>query len=273
MPDIKRRTLPWIEVRTDDEAGEIEGCASYYGKIDAYGSILGPGGFRDSLPWFLKNGIVEGMNHDWDWPLGKPKAASESTRGLEVRGSIEDTSYGRDVKVLLKSEVIQYMSIAFQPLVRKYLETEALVREYWDSISYVPDDEDNEKCKYGAVVYEKSKLYGFCPVTFPANFGARIEAVRSGEAPAGLQLGDQMTGVLANLSVLRERLEGIAELRNSKGGDLSFSSKIGLKGIESELSAIRALLAPTTDSAEGLAVRAMAEASIAQAGALVALGI
>lgn len=99
-----------------------------------------------------------------DKPLGAPTVMKEDARGLYVEVPLDDTSYNKDIRALLKSKALNGMSFRM-----------SVVGEKWDK-----QDEDVPERTISEV-----RLYEFGPVTFPA-YEATVAGVRA-HAPAAFE--------------------------------------------------------------------------------------
>lgn len=174
------RVVPFEIRKADKDGGYFEGFANVFHNIDNYGTIFVPGAFQEAIPNFLSEGFIGGINHDWDNPIGRPAAAEEQEKGLFIGANLSDTTYSRDVKILLMDKVIQKLSIGFQVAGSECLETAEEVAKYWEGHNYTPTAEDIARAQYGARLLTKIKpLYEVSPVTVPGNKHADITGVRS----------------------------------------------------------------------------------------------
>jgi HK97 family phage prohead protease len=146
--------------------GTISGYATTYQPpedYDAYGDIIAPGAFAEQLDGVKKlpmrnehNGAI-GIWRDFeDDPTGK-----QGEKGLIVRGKISDTVEGRDVKTLIKDEVIEGLSIGYEVLESK--------------------THDGVMTRWGFPVREilKGRIFEVSPTANPANTNARLLKSRS----------------------------------------------------------------------------------------------
>lgn len=218
--NLELKILPFEMKATEGDGSEFEGIASGFNNVDSYGDIICPGAFKDTLPQFLSDGFIGGLNHDWDNPIGKPTKAKETALGLEVGAKISDTTAGRDVKILLKDGVIKKLSIGFMTLMRTWLDTAEEVMAYWESVGYTPSLEDTMNAAYGVRLLQKVRLFEFSPVTVPANSLCDITNIKSG-SPAGLTFDDHSHSVLATVEEFIQRAEGLRAKRAEDGRSLA----------------------------------------------------
>jgi HK97 family phage prohead protease len=258
---LERKTVAFELKAVGDDGGWFEGYAAVFNNIDWWGDIIAPGAFQDTLPQFLKEGFVGGLNHGWSDPIGKPLEASEDQRGLFVKGSIEETAHGKDCRVLIKEGVVKKMSIGFLAKDRSYLETAEEVEKYWQSVGYTPSEEDRALSKCGARLLTKVRLYEFSPVTLPANGRADITDAKSG--PDGLPaLHEHSLQVIEDLEGLVKRLSGTAQKRSGEGKTLAPQHVISLKRAQDAITQLLAVpdeaLAPRVSDLKRAAIKQVA---------------
>ncbi len=154
----------------DTETMTFEGYGAVFDNIDAYGDLILPGAFADTLADSQKSGNWPAMllQHGGggffgggdDTPIGLWTDISEDGKGLRVKGKLADTPRGQEVYTLLKMEprpAINGLSIGYR------------VKEY--SKRTKPEEPRR--------TLKKLDLVEISPVTFPANGQARIHAIKS----------------------------------------------------------------------------------------------
>lgn len=119
LTDALRIALP-LETRFDPARaaiGLVQGYASTFGgPPDAFGSIVAPGAFRNSLVKHKHENSTPAMfwSHNPEKPIGKWLDVREDEKGLLVEGKIElGTQRGREALSLLKSGSVTGLSIGF----------------------------------------------------------------------------------------------------------------------------------------------------------------
>lgn len=147
------------------------GHGAVFGNVDAYGDVIEPGAFADSLA-AIKSGAApwpamlmeHGFTADGDVPIGVWVDLVEDGTGLRVTGKLADTPRGREVSSLLKMTprpAISGLSIGY-------------IAQEWESRSKPEDPRRRLK---------RVDLIEISPVTFPANTLARVDAVKSQMSP------------------------------------------------------------------------------------------
>jgi phage head maturation protease len=199
-----------------------------------------PGCFARDLPSFLETGFIGGINHDWDNPIGKPLSAQETGEGLESSAQLSQTTAGKDAHILLKDRVIQKLSIGYEPLEYKFLDTEKAVRNHWDSVGWEPSPADLARSKYGAVLMERVKLIEYSPVTRPGNSRTNISNVLAAPPAGAATMEEQIEMALAADEELLERVKGLLDKRSADGRKLSAVWQIRLRKLNDGYSALLA---------------------------------
>lgn len=158
------------------ETMTFEGYGAVFGNVDAYGDVIQPGAFADSLAAATKSGVWPamllqhggyGMGADDMTPIGIWTSLAEDGVGLKVSGKLADTARGREAYALLKMEP--------RPAISGL------------SIGYIPKEwAQRSKPEEPRRTLKKVDLLEVSLVTFPANGKARISAVKSLDEIASL---------------------------------------------------------------------------------------
>jgi len=121
--DVEFRTVSLgnIEVRAADRAGQPMRFAGYAAVFDSpseplpFTETIRSGAFRRSLNSGREVRMF--VNHNTDMVLGSTRsgtlALTEDERGLKVEGDLPDTTYGRDLSVLMQRGDVHSMSFGF----------------------------------------------------------------------------------------------------------------------------------------------------------------
>lgn len=148
---------------------EFSGYGAVFGNVDAYGDVIAPGAFADTLvearksgqwPAMLSQHGALGLTTEDLTPVGVWTELAEDGKGLKVVGVLADTQRGRDLHTLMKMKprpAINGLSIGY------------IAKDYTPRTK---PDEPRRKLN-------KVKLIEISPVTFPANLKARVQAVKS----------------------------------------------------------------------------------------------
>lgn len=167
MP-LEYKRIPFaVKALGDDTGWEIAGLAStWWGEPDAYGDVVQPGAFADSIAARPTKFLYE--HHT---PIGKQLELRETDDGLYGRWSVVNTTAGTDAYKLAKAGVLDALSIGYFPV-------EWTIRAD------------------GVRVLEKIDLLEVSAVAIPANEHAVITDVKRAPAPAErpprLNLSDEL---------------------------------------------------------------------------------
>lgn len=180
QPDYEYR-FSGSELRADTSTGTIHGLAIPYGKQAQVGPEKGgwreqvaPGACDESL---ANEDIRALWNHDTSKPLGRVSAGNlklkSTDRGVHAELQPANTSYGNDVRELVKSGVVKGWSFGFRPQ-----------EDDWTDDNGKPSDMMHGTNR----VIKKMKLHEVSPCTFPvyhdhSDIAARSEllALRGGQ--------------------------------------------------------------------------------------------
>lgn len=153
-----------FECKADDDAGEmsIEGYASVFDNIDAYGDIVRKGAFKKTLQENSKR-VKFLYQHDGRMPIGIPTEMKEDSNGLFIRAKFADTTLARETHSLVKMGALDGLSIGFRTVKDAY------------------NHENNTRELLEIALYE------FSVVTFEANTEAKITSVKNQELITALE--------------------------------------------------------------------------------------
>lgn len=102
----------------DGEAMTIAGYGAVFGNVDAYGDVIAPGAFAQTLAQHKSAGTMPLMlleHGDAPLPIGVWEHMSEDGHGLQVKGRFLDTTMGIDAWKAAKAGAINGLSIGFRP--------------------------------------------------------------------------------------------------------------------------------------------------------------
>ncbi len=171
------KTAPLLEIKSLKDSGEFEGYGSTFGgEPDAYGDVIAPGAYTDSLKAHKAKGTMPKLfwQHDPHEPIGKWLDASEDDHGLLMRGQLNmGVQRGREAHALLKEGDIDGLSIGYR------------IKEY---------SVDTET---GVWTLEKLDLIEVSIVSVGANENAVVQSVKAAKAAHDLteklKAGDRLT--------------------------------------------------------------------------------
>jgi HK97 family phage prohead protease len=104
------------EIRVTDGA-QVEGYASYFGKVDQGNDVVAPGAYGKSLTALqaAKRSVKMLWQHDPAQPIGVWDEVREDDRGLYVKGRIlADVEKGREAMALIEAGAIDGLSIGYR---------------------------------------------------------------------------------------------------------------------------------------------------------------
>ncbi|MBX4215927.1 HK97 family phage prohead protease [Candidatus Parcubacteria bacterium] len=222
---MRFKDIPFSIKAIDDGAG-FEGYASVFGTIDRVGDIVCKGAFSETIPQFLKDGVIV-WQHRWSEPIGKPKAAHEDEKGLYISAAISDTAQGRDCRTLMKDEVVKKLSFGYDVLDAEKL-TSANIESYCDTSSMTAKQLE-EAFAWGFAL-KRLHLYEVSPVSVPAHPDADITGVKAGPQ-AGRRFDDHSVAVLATVKDYLDRIDDLRSDRAEDGRDLSEEHRSRMKSL------------------------------------------
>ena len=104
----------------DEEEGVFSGYGAVFENVDSGGDIIEAGAFKKALEAGCGRVKILALHNDCWLPIGKPLELREDEKGLFLKAKISDTSMGKDIKILLKDEVLNELSIGYEPVVFDY---------------------------------------------------------------------------------------------------------------------------------------------------------
>lgn len=148
-----------LDIKAIEDDGTFTGYASVFGVKDNHGDIVLPGSFTSSLSRRPAAKVKMLWQHRQDMPIGKWDSIVEDGHGLKVRGRLVlDIEEGRRAHTLMKSGIVDQLSIGFRT-----------VRDRYDKTK-------------GARLIEEADLWEISPVTFASNPDAEISSVKNHNA-------------------------------------------------------------------------------------------
>ena len=167
---MERMACGFVELKFTGTEAEMtfSGYGAVTGNADAYGDVISPGAFADTLaaarrtgqwPAMLSQHGGWGIGADDMTPVGVWTDAAEDGKGLRVEGKLADTPRGRELHTLMKMTprpAINGLSIGY-------------IAKEWTARS--KPDEPRRTLK-------KIDLVEISLVTFPANPKARVQSVK-----------------------------------------------------------------------------------------------
>lgn len=214
---MDRMFIPLREIKFaegDAQAMEFSGYGAVFGNVDAYGDVIQPGAFADTLAAARKSGIWPAMlSQHGGWgmsaqdmtPVGVWTDLAEDGIGLKATGVFADTPRGKELHTLMKMQprpAIDGLSIGYIP-------------KEWTARS--KPEEPRRTLK-------KVDLIEISPVTFPANGKARVTSVKSlfeteRDIEAWLQRDAGLSRKEAQI-VISRGFKALLDSRDAVGGEL-----------------------------------------------------
>jgi len=150
-----------LDVKAVSDEGVIEGYASVFGGApDAYGDIIAPGCFSDTLTNHKRSGTMPLMlwGHDSSQPpIGNWVDMAQDGKGLWVQGKIAlDDPMGVRVHGALKRKAMKGLSIGYETI-----------------------ESENDPKRPGVQILKAVDLWEVSPVNFPAQPRAAVDNVKS----------------------------------------------------------------------------------------------
>ncbi|QDM32087.1 HK97 family phage prohead protease [Tardiphaga sp. vice352] len=214
---MDKKTAPVLEIKSLKDSGEFEGYGSTFGgEPDAYGDVIAPGAYVDSLATHKAKGTMPKLfwQHNSAEPIGKWLSAKEDDHGLLLGGKLNmDVQRGREAHALLKAGDIDGLSIGYH------------IKEY---------SVDTES---GIWTLEKLDLIEVSVVSVGANENAVVQSVKAAKAAHDLterlKAGDRLTERefemwLKGLGLTNSQAERAARLHLKGQGDPAAAADDGL---------------------------------------------
>src|SRR5689334_15127847 len=113
---LKHMHFP-LQLKAEGEDRTVEGWASTFGNKDAGSDIILPGAFTESLTQRKPKMLWQ---HDTGELIGVWDAATETEKGLYVKGRFADTPRGNEAYTLAKMGALDSMSIGYSTIDASY---------------------------------------------------------------------------------------------------------------------------------------------------------
>ena len=183
-------------IKSADDAGTISGYFSTYDREpDAYGDIIAPGAFTETIQKRKESGHPFPLcwNHDLDQIIGSvdPDNITETDKGPLMTASFFNTPLAQEKREIVKSGVVYQFSFAYDV-------------QGWEEVEL----EDGRK----ATELQKLDLFEVSIVPIPANQNAVMTEVKAGRRNSGKDEGtirDAISALEAGIASLRSLLETV----------------------------------------------------------------
>ena len=178
MDHIEHKFICLSEIKFADPGADgtatrsFTGYGAFFGNLDAYGDVIEPGAFQDSItsarksgnwPAMLSQHGAWGMTSEDLTPIGVWMDMEEDDKGLFMKGKLAPTPRGQELYTLMKMSprpAINGLSIGYLPIKFKMRGS--------------PDEPRR--------TLQELKLIEISPVTFPANPKARVQSAKGDDA-------------------------------------------------------------------------------------------
>lgn len=184
----------------EKDSGTISGYFSTYDRIpDAYGDIIAPGAFTDTIKAREESGHPFPLcwNHDLDQIIGKVDTIEDTDKGPLMTASFFDTPLAQEKRAIVQSGVVYQFSFAYDV-------------KGWEKPT--PEDE-----KAGIMnILTKLDLFEVSIVPIPANQNAVVTDIKSGRRN---RKSDE--DIIKQIISLANQLldDGVNETEDSDGGE------------------------------------------------------
>ena len=182
----------------EKDSGTISGYFSTYDRIpDAYGDIIAPGAFTDTIKAREESGHPFPLcwNHDLDQIIGKVDTIEDTDNGPLMTASFFDTPLAQEKRAIVQSGVVYQFSFAYDV-------------EDWEEVELEDGRKANE--------LRKLNLFEVSIVPIPANQNAVVTDIKSGRRN---RKSDE--DIIKQIISLANQLldDGVNETEDSDGGE------------------------------------------------------
>lgn len=218
-----RKTVPLLGAKLSvkaegDGPGQIEGYASVFNGVDAYGDSIMPGAYADTIPDFIIRGTLN-HEHDTRLRLGTISTAAEDPHGLLIRADFHTDPEAQRIRTQIMERLdrgkFMGLSIGYEPL----------DMEWRTPKDGEPPPPFGDKIR----VLKRIKLYEVSVVSIPADSDAEILAAKSRAFES--QSADLQVAVREWL----ERCRAGSALRQKDGRDLSQARRDQIAAVSGSL--------------------------------------
>lgn len=161
MPELERKST-LLEVKDiDTKQGIFTGFFSSFGVVDSYGDVVDPGSFKKNFAEWGPNGSkrikCDYQHMPYTALLGVPTVLEERSFGAYHETKVSQTSYGKDVLILIADGVLTEQSFIYEAL------------------QSVPKSKSPDGCRH----LTELRTYSFGPVTWGANEQTPITGMKA----------------------------------------------------------------------------------------------
>lgn len=203
--ELERKTfaIERLELKGgSDGPGSIAGYAATFGNLDRVGDVIEKGAFSDTLPDFVRDGVILARHgNEGEQPIASVKAAREDEHGLWIEADFHSTPAAQAERTIAQERLERGKSVSF-------------------SIGYTVNPGGSEY-KDGQRSLRSVKLWETSLVNIPANPLALVGAVKDANLADELPLTDHLGAVADAVEDTVRRVKARAEMRAKEGRVLS----------------------------------------------------
>jgi HK97 family phage prohead protease len=230
--ELERKTyaIEGLELKGgSDGPGTIAGYAATFNNQDRVGDIILKGAFSDTLPDFVRDGVILARHgDDGTQPIASITAAKEDDHGLWLEADFHSTPAAQAERTIAQERMTRGKSVAF-------------------SIGY-SINKDGAEYKDGARHLKSVRLWETSLVNIPANPLALVGAVKDGGLADELPLTDHLTAVADAVEDTVRRVRARAEMRQKEGRVLSTANLERIRRMHEAMSEMMPMLQDLMDA-------------------------
>ena len=187
MTGIEHKSFDFeIKAIGECDHGTFEGMAGVKHNLDQVGDIVAVDAFKMDIPFFLAEGFIGGLGHDWKTPIGHPASAEETSEGLRIKAVFDDTPAAQAVRAMMKVNpetgraTVRKLSIGYKAEGKRLNQAE--IKTYWQKVGHTPTDIELKRAASGGRLLTRVKVFEVSPVLIPANDLASIHGTKGAGA-------------------------------------------------------------------------------------------
>ena len=205
MEQMERKTfaIEGLELKGgSDGPGSIAGYAATFGNLDRVGDVIEKGAFSDTLPDFVRDGVILARHgNEGEQPIASIKAAREDEHGLWLEADFHSTPAAQAERTIAQERLARGKSVSF-------------------SIGYTVNPGGSEY-KDGQRSLRSVKLWETSLVNIPANPLALVGAVKAAGLDDGPPFNEHLEAVVDAVEEITKRAKARHEYRLKEGRVLS----------------------------------------------------
>ena len=253
-PVIETKTFDLKAADTTLEENTFKGHPSVMGVIDRGSDLIFPGFFRKALKGFSQNGFIP-QGHDWAGPpIAMPTLIEERGNVLYSEAVFHTTQAAQDVRTICRERLEKGLSVGLSvgfmtgPDGAAYFPNGQALMDYAKGAGCDLSLFDSKVASYkygirGLLPDGCEELFEYSVCNVPMNKPATMIAAKSlRSAGTGLEYGDYLELVAAQVKELVERTERRREVRLKQGRKLSANTALRLDDIYQSCETLKSLL-------------------------------